>query len=90
MTMTKTCPSWCDWQHHGNDLEDPEAVSHSHVVLGGATGDRFACVALEQTGNGLPVIFLEAPANGQTLSPGEAVKVADALRKAARMAGALR
>ena len=87
MTQTATtlhCPAWCDSIHqngHG---------THSHVVLGGATGDRFACVALEQTGNGLPVIFLEAPANGQTLSPGEAVKVADALRKAARMAGALR
>ena len=59
-------------------------------MLGGATGDRFACVALEQTGNGLPVIFLDVTDAGQTMSPEEAVKVAAALRKAARMAGALR
>ncbi|HEY5178289.1 MAG TPA: hypothetical protein VIJ07_00695, partial [Dermatophilaceae bacterium] len=63
---------------------DPDG-SHDHVVLGGATGDRFACVALEQTGNGEPVIFLDV-----TMSPEEAVKVANALRKAARMAGVTR
>lgn len=44
-TKTKTCPTWCDWQHHGNDLEDPKAVGHSHTVLGVATGDHFAGVA---------------------------------------------
>ena len=87
MTTTTTlhCPTWCDSTHRN----DPDG-SHDHVVLGGATGDRFACVALEQTGNGLPVIFLDVTDAGQTMSPEEAVKVADALRKAARMAGALR
>ena len=89
-TKTKTCPTWCDWQHHGNDLEDPEAVSHSHVVLGGATGDRFACVALEQADHGMPVIFLDVTDDGQTMSPEEALKVANALRKAARMVGVTR
>ena len=87
MTTTATtlhCPAWCDSIHqngHG---------THDHVVLGGATGDRFACVALEQLGNGLPVIFLDVTDAGQTMSPEEAVKVAAALRKAARMAQALR
>ena len=59
-------------------------------MLGGATGDRFACVALEQPDNGLPVIFLDVTDDGQTMSPEEALKVANALRKAARMAGVTR
>jgi hypothetical protein len=89
-TKTKTCPTWCDWQHHGNDLEDPEAVGHSHTVLGVATGDAFACVALEQVGGSQEVrIFLEVP-DDMIVSLEEAVKVAAALRKAARMAGVTR
>jgi hypothetical protein len=89
MTITTTlhCPTWCDATH----VNDPDG-SHDHVVLGGATGDRFACVALEQTGDGAPVIFLDVglPGADQTMSPEEAIKVAAALRKAVRMAGALR
>ena len=86
MTTTTTlhCPTWCDATH----VNDPDG-SHDHVVLGGATGDRFACVALEQA-TGMPVIFLDVTDAGQTMSPEEAVEVAAALRKAARMAGALR
>lgn len=70
-------------------MNDPDG-SHDHVVLGGATGDLFACVALEQTGDGAPVIFLDVTDAGQTLSPEEAVNVADALREAAQMAEAIR
>jgi len=84
-TTTLHCPTWCDATH----TNDPDG-SHDHVVLGGTTGDRFACIALEQTGNGAPVIFLDVTDAGQTMSPEESVKVANALRKAARMAQAIR
>jgi len=84
-TTTLQCPAWCDATH----VNDPDG-SHAHVVLGGATGDRFACVAIEQPRNGLPVIFLDVTDAGQTMNPEEAVKVAAALRKAARMAQATR
>jgi hypothetical protein len=89
MTTTATlalhCPGWCDATH----VNDPDG-SHAHVVLGGATGDRFACVAIEQPDHGLPVIFVDVTDAGQTMSPEEALKVAAALRKAARLAGTLR
>ena len=82
-TTTLQCPTWCDAVHYDHD-------THDRVVLGGATGDRFACVAIEQPDHGMPVIFLDVTDAGQTMSPEEAVKVAAALRKAARMAGATR
>ena len=82
-TTTLQCPTWCDAVHYDHNI-------HDRVVLGGATGDRFACVALEATGNGPAVIFLDVTDARQTMSPEEAVKVANALRKAARMAQALR
>ena len=89
-TPTTTCPTWCDWPHHGNDLEDPAAIGHSHTVLGQATGDDFACVALEQLGGSQEVrIFLEVP-DDMTVSLEEAVKVAAALTEAVRLAGVTR
>ena len=83
-TTTLQCPTWCDSIHQNGHS------THDHVVLGGATGDRFACVALEQPDHGMPVIFLDVTDAGQTMSPEEALKVANALRKAARMAGVTR
>ncbi|HEX7398019.1 MAG TPA: hypothetical protein VF312_10760 [Propionibacteriaceae bacterium] len=88
-TKTKTCPTWCDWQHHGNALEDPAAIGHSHTVLGQATGDDFACVALEQVGDQPVRIFLEVP-DDMTVSLEEAVKVAAAITEAVRLAGVTR
>jgi hypothetical protein len=85
-TTTLQCPTWCDATH----VNDPDGT-HDHVVLGSYTGDMFACVAIEADTTGAPVrIFLDVTSPEQTLSPEEAVKVATALRKAARMAGALR
>ena len=78
-TTTLQCPTWCDAVHYDHNI-------HDRVVLGGATGDRFACVALEATGDGPSRIFLDVTDDGQTMSPEEALKVAKALRKAARMA----
>jgi len=89
-TKTSTCPTWCDWQHHGSELEDPAAVGHSHTVIGSATGDTFACVALEQVGGSQEVrIFLEVP-DDMTVSLEEAVKVAAAMIEAVRLAGVTR
>ena len=60
-------------------------------MLGSYTGDMFACVAIEADTDGVPTrIFLDVTSPEQTLSPEDAVKVAAALRKAARMAGATR
>jgi hypothetical protein len=91
MTTTATlhCPTWCDWQHHGSELEDPETGGHSHTVIGSATGDTSACVALEQVGDQPVRIFLEVP-DDMTVSLEEAVKVAAALLEAVRLAGVTR
>jgi hypothetical protein len=85
ITKTKTCPTWCDWPHHGNDLEDPAAIGHSHTVLGDATGDAFACVALEVIDAAPPKVFVEIP--DYTLTPDEALRVAAAMIEAVRLAG---
>ena len=86
-TKTKTCPSWCDWQTHVPELEaDPETTGHSHTVIGEATGQTFACVVMEQLGNSPEIrIFVEIP-DDMTLSPEDAIKVADALVEAVRLA----
>jgi hypothetical protein len=89
-TKTSTCPPWCDWQHHGNELEDPQAVGHSHAVLGLATGEEFACVALEIVGDGLPRIFVDTSDGDMTLSLDEALRVATAIVEAVRLAGVTR
>ena len=85
ITKTKTCPTWCDWQHHGSEL-NASYDGHSGTVLGQATGDDFACVALEQVGDQPVRICLEVP-DDMTVSLEEAVKVAAALLEAVRLAG---
>jgi len=87
-TKTKTCPPWCDWQHHGSELEDPETGGHSHTVLGDATGDHFACVALEIIGDEPTKVFVEIP--DYILTPDEALRVAAAMIEAVRLAGVTR
>jgi hypothetical protein len=86
-TKTKTCPSWCDWQHHGNADHDAGG-GHSHTVLGDATGDHFACVALEIIGDEPPKVFVEIP--DYVLTPDEALRVAAAMIEAVRLAGVTR
>jgi len=90
-TKASTCPSWCDWQTHVPELEaDPETTGHSHSVIGEATGQDFACVVMEQLGNSPEVrIFVEVP-DDMTLSLEDAIKVADALVEAVRLAGVTR
>ena len=87
-TKTKTCPSWCDWQHHGSEL-NASYEGHSHTVLGQATGDDFACVALEQVANQPVQVFIEVPAD-MIVNLDEAVKVAAAILEAVRLAGVTR
>jgi hypothetical protein len=85
-TTTLHCPAWCEDAH----VNDPNGI-HDRVVLGSYTGDMFACVALEAEPDGAATrIFLDVTSSEQTLSPEEAVKVAEALRTAAQMAGATR
>jgi hypothetical protein len=86
-TPTKTCPPWCDWQHHGND-SDTEG-GHSHTVLGIKTGDDFACVALEVIGGEPPKLFIEVPGD-MTLTLDEALRVAAAMIEGVRLAGVTR
>ena len=87
-TKTKPCPSWCDWQRFGHADHDADG-GHGHTVLGQATGDDFACVALEQVA-GQPVqVFIEVP-DDMIVSLEEAVKVAAAITEAVRLAGVTR
>ena len=88
-TKTKTCPTWCDWQHHGNQFDTEGEGGHSHTVLGDATGDHFACVALEIIGDEPPKVFVEIP-DDMTLTPDEALRVAAAITEAVRLAGVTR
>ena len=83
-TKTKTCPSWCDWQHHGNDSDTEGA--HAHTVLGIKTGDDFAGVILETIGGEPPKVFVEVHGD-MTLTPDEALRVAAAMIEAVRLAG---
>ena len=88
MTTATTlhCPAWCEDTH----VNDPTAF-HARVVLGGYTGDMFACVALEAELDGAATrIFLDVTSAEQTLSPEEAAKVAAALTEAVRLAGVTR
>ena len=87
-TKTKTCPTWCDWQHHGNQFDTEGEGGHSHTVLGDATGDHFACVALEIIGDEPPKVFVEIP--DYVLTPDEALRVAAAMIEAVRLAGVTR
>ena len=85
-TTTLQCPTWCNAVHDNNPYQ-----THDSVVLGSYTGDMFACVAIEADTDGAPTrIFLDVTSPEQTLSPKEAVKVAEAMRTAAHLAGATR
>jgi hypothetical protein len=86
-TKTKTCPPWCTWPHHGNEFDS--GGGHSHIVLGNATGDHFACVALEVIGDEAPKVCVEVPGD-MALTPDEALRVAAAMIEAVRLAGVTR
>ena len=61
MTTVTPCTAWCDTVHYDHDI-------HDRVVLSGATGDCFAGVALEATGDGPARIFLNVTNPSQTVS----------------------
>jgi hypothetical protein len=81
---TNTCPTWCEAIH----LEDSEGIIHDRVLLGAATGHRFACVALESDGDGPAQIFLDVTHKEQILTPEEAAQVGAALLEAVRLGAA--
>ena len=85
-TKTSTCPSWCDWQHHGNASDTKGG--HSHTVLG--SRPAMTSRAWPQViGDEAPKLFVEVP-DDMTLTPDQALRVAAALIEGVRLAGITR